>query len=499
MTLGGLTLQHKIITEHSNQLHQLLVSVSRHLYVTGDGFVKYQEKPAEVNIKNLPKTGRERLVYYVLRDHFSGSFVFQVASTRSLAPLAEFLHLAWREDAGENKYLWGMPDSLLIPKNISSHGLYRGVEKLGIKPLNPPSGFASGIRILRDIEENLYFLMGRTVDHTLAGINRFRQEVYRYLIKPSYPDGKFGLWKENLPAGHPKKPPGTEEFMQYFAAEAGDDGGLPLIDLPDKPVMKRRGKRTGQDGTEVKPFSEEKLSRAQDLIYEAWEMLDRDVRLDMARKALSMSPYCADAYVLLAMESDFPREALEFYQKGVRAGRLALGDNTFKKYAGHFWGYIETRPYMRALYGLAETLWKVGERAEAIVHFREMLSLNPNDNQGVRYKLVNCLLAEGLDREAGQLLAENADERTCFMAYSRALWFFRTRGAGSEANQYLKEALHSNCHVPEYLLKKKFLPLREPESYSWGSPEEAVIYVYDAKEAWEKTPGALEWLNGTGC
>ena len=72
-------------------------------------------------------------------------------------------------------------------------------------------------------------------------------------------------------------------------------------------------------------------------------------------------------------------------------------------------------------------------------------------------------------------------------------------GAGSEANQYLKVALHSNCHVPEYLLKKKFLPFGEPESYSWGSPEEAVIYVNDARESWKKTPGALEWLNGAGC
>ncbi|TEB09098.1 hypothetical protein [Pelotomaculum propionicicum] len=63
--------------------------------------------------------------------------------------------------------------------------------------------------------------------------------------------------------------------------------------------------------------------------------------------------------------------------------------------------------------------------------------------------MANCLLAEGLDLEAGQLLTENANERTCFMAYSRALWFFRTQGAGSEADQYLKETLRSNCHVPD--------------------------------------------------
>ena len=31
------------ITEHSNQLHQLLVSVSRHFYIKKDGFLTYQE------------------------------------------------------------------------------------------------------------------------------------------------------------------------------------------------------------------------------------------------------------------------------------------------------------------------------------------------------------------------------------------------------------------------------------------------------------------------
>lgn len=198
------------------------------------------------------------------------------------------------------------------------------------------------------------------------------------------------------------------------------------------------------------------LSRAQDLIYEAWEMEDRDMRLDMAHKALSMSPYCADAYVLLAKESDYPREVLELYQKGVRVGRLALGDKMFEEYAGHLWGFIETRPYMRALYGLAEGLWKLGERAEAISHFKEMLRLNPSDNQGVRYMLVNCLLDEGLDGEAGQMLAENASESTCFMAYCRALWSFRTRGAGGKSDQYLKEALDSNGCVG--ILAEKTIP-----------------------------------------
>lgn len=57
----------------ANEIHQLLVSVSRHLYVTGRGLVKYQEKPMEAVTGNFAGSGKERLVYYVLRDVFSGN------------------------------------------------------------------------------------------------------------------------------------------------------------------------------------------------------------------------------------------------------------------------------------------------------------------------------------------------------------------------------------------------------------------------------------------
>lgn len=48
-------------TNHSNQLHQLLVSVSRHFYAARDGNLKYQEKPFEVNIKNYQKSKKDHL------------------------------------------------------------------------------------------------------------------------------------------------------------------------------------------------------------------------------------------------------------------------------------------------------------------------------------------------------------------------------------------------------------------------------------------------------
>ena len=59
----------------------------------------------------------------------------------------------------------------------------------------------------------------------------------------------------------------------------------------------------------------------------------------------------------------------------------------FEEHAGHFWGIHETRPYMRARYGLVEALLKFKTYAAvkaAHGHLMEMLRLCRGDNMGVR-------------------------------------------------------------------------------------------------------------------
>jgi len=124
--------------------------------------------------------------------------------------------------------------------------------------------------------------------------------------------------------------------------------------LPDRRAMESflaaiAGRR-GDDAT----------AKAQDVMYEAWERTTSRSRIALARKALGISPLCADAYVLLAEEARSVEEARDYYAKGVEAGELALGPRRFKQYAGHFWGFLETRPYMRARAGLASTLLQLG-------------------------------------------------------------------------------------------------------------------------------------------
>jgi hypothetical protein len=110
----------------------------------------------------------------------------------------------------------------------------------------------------------------------------------------------------------------------------------------------------------------DKLRQAQEIVYDAWE-IDGPARINLALQALTVYPDCADAYVLLASEfAANLNETKELYEKGMIAGEKALGPKTFKKDKGHFWGIIETRPYMRARAGLAQCLWDIGERKQAI-------------------------------------------------------------------------------------------------------------------------------------
>ena len=189
-------------------------------------------------------------------------------------------------------------------------------------------------------------------------------------------------------------------------------------------------------------------AQAQDLIYDAWEEANSRARITLARKALSISPLCADAFSLLAEEAKSAANSQDLYARALEAAELALGPAAFQEYVGHFWGFLETRPYMRAKAGLAITLRQLGDDEAAIRHYREMLKLNPNDNQGIRHALAACLLQRGEEAALKELLAAYPDEATmCWLTPApswpfamavvtmRRLWLWR-RAHGRKTRMY---------------------------------------------------------------
>jgi tetratricopeptide (TPR) repeat protein len=159
--------------------------------------------------------------------------------------------------------------------------------------------------------------------------------------------------------------------------------------------------------------------------------------------------------------------------------------------AGKFWGFHETRPYMRACHGLAVAFADAGQTNDAIEQYREMLRLNPNDNQGVRYEIVPRLLEQNRDAEAIEVL-DQYSEKSAMWLYMKALVEFRRSGRSAKAKKALWAALKGNEHVLK-LLQSDEPPLM-PESYSFGSPEEAAICLQELQTVWDETEGFLEWI-----
>lgn len=231
------------------------------------------------------------------------------------------------------------------------------------------------------------------------------------------------------------------------------------------------------------------LERAQEVVHRAFEARGRR-RVQLARKALGD---CADAYVILAEHAGNLERALDLYAQGAAAGERALGPRVFEEDAGHFWGLITTRPYMRARFGLAETLEALGRADEAVAHYRELLRLNPNDNQGVRERLLPALLIQGRDAEAAALLRQFRGESSAMWRYGTAFLAFRRDGEGAAARASLRRALRANHHALDYVTGERALPDTDPPAYELGSEEEAVLCARALAGAWRGSPGAVEW------
>jgi hypothetical protein len=123
-----------------------------------------------------------------------------------------------------------------------------------------------------------------------------------------------------------------------------------------------------------------------------------------------------------------------------------------------------------------------------------MLVLNPSDNQGVRYTLAGYFLFLDRDEDLVRLLGQYPDEGTARWSYTRALLAYRQRGDTPEARQLLERARKANRHIPDYLMDRKHPPHEQPNFYSPGDDNEALVYIAGFLAVWKYTPGAVAWL-----
>ena len=164
---------------------------------------------------------------------------------------------------------------------------------------------------------------------------------------------------------------------------------------------------------------------------------------------------------------------------------------TIGRTGGRILGYPRDATLHAACHGLAVAFADAGQIREAIEQYREMLRLNPNDNQGVRYEIVPLLLEQGRDAEATEVLDQYPEESALWL-YMKAIVEFRRDGRSAKARKAIRAAFKCNDHVMK-LLQSDEPPLM-PESYALGSPEEAAICIQELQTVWDETEGFLEWM-----
>lgn len=237
------------------------------------------------------------------------------------------------------------------------------------------------------------------------------------------------------------------------------------------------------------------LDRAQALVYDAWDAKSSAKREALAKAALDISGLCADAYLVLADgQRRGSQRRTDLICSARDAGRSALGEKLFAELTGEFWLHLETRPYMRACHYLVIDLQERNELSAASVLMHEMLILNPNDNQGIRYLLCDALIVQGENEEAWRLLTDYKQDASANFQWNTVLLSFRKSGKSPKSRAALKNALEQNGFVPWYLTGRSKIPKKMPQFLEFGGKSEAVAYARYAVANWNNTPGAIDWL-----
>jgi tetratricopeptide (TPR) repeat protein len=270
------------------------------------------------------------------------------------------------------------------------------------------------------------------------------------------------------------------DLHENFGESAPDFSSEGLVQSVDKQLAAKRLKSS---------------RKAQELFYNAMEAASDGQEFQLLQEALTLDPGNIDALLGVLRHRPMPLEKeIALLRKIVALGEKRLGRKAFKDFAGAFWGFIETRPYMRARERLAESLRYASRLEEAVAEWEAMLKLNPNDNQGVRYALLASHLAlNRLDRAAE--LFGRYDECTLntVFAWCRVLERYLSDDLAA-AVKALQVARKQNPYTEAYLKGHKRLPKFLPDGYSIGSKEEAICFAENLRMAWAAHPTARKWL-----
>lgn len=234
---------------------------------------------------------------------------------------------------------------------------------------------------------------------------------------------------------------------------------------------------------------------AQELAYQAYECNDAGQAEALVDKAVALDPGCVDALTVQAfLTSENAGALVASLEHILTVAETRLGEEFFAEYMGDFWPMVEARPYMRTVKQLAEVLWSVGRRFDAVAHYENLIDLDPEDHMGNAALLLGYYLSMGEVQRSWDLIEEFDDQENTVCAWAWVLLFLLT-GDEEAAVDGLQHAMELNPYVASLLVGMTEEPTEEVLAYfTIGSEEEARYTLQILGEAWEREGEAQWWL-----
>ena len=201
---------------------------------------------------------------------------------------------------------------------------------------------------------------------------------------------------------------------------------------------------------------------AREYVLEARKAKSPEKAREHLETALQLDPNCPEACLELAALSDTAEASMMWYQKSMDATKALFGEKRMAELMEAFrsnpWKQVETHTYFKAKVNLAEKLFRTGYYEVAILHFQELLALDPKDNLQLRHYLLTSFLCENRLDDAMQLIRQFPNELSATWYFCRAFLRFKQDGDSRRSRRALNRAFQRNLWVTVYLLGMEKMP-----------------------------------------
>ncbi len=220
-------------------------------------------------------------------------------------------------------------------------------------------------------------------------------------------------------------------------------------------------------------------------------LLPKEVSLVEVASILKEFPNCVEAHICLAGWQSEAAGRIHHLKSAIEAAETILNVDEIEG-RGTWWKDHHTRPYLRALYFLGIEYVAEGQFSEGEDILLDLLDMNPDDNLGVRYFVLEYGVVQKKWPLVRHVFKAFPDEDSIVFIYVKFMYLYLTLGRKSKTKRALLTAFDRNTYPFKILVGTVHQP-EAPDTYRIGSAEEAIMVLPLLTLFLEQNPKCVAW------